>query len=79
MGTPIDRDKMRSIGVISKRTRDRVRTGRDEQGRYKATTDELNNTVTERDGNGATGVSNRQDVEIRPPTIKLKLSQIAGE
>lgn len=60
MGTPIDLEKMRSIAFGS-RTRDKVREGRDASGqRFKAVTDELNNTVTER------GL-NRQDVQIRVP------------
>lgn len=55
--------KMRSIGAISRRSGDRVSEGKDDNGdRYKATTDELNNTVTERAGD-------RQDVLIRAPRV----------
>lgn len=63
--TPIDLDKMRSIGYLSKgQTRNKVKEGKDNNGqRYKATTDELNNTVTERSGD-------RQDVLIRAPHLK---------
>lgn len=67
MGTPIDRDKLRSIGVISRRSGPVVREGRRRDGvRVKATTDELGNTVTEH----ARG--DRQDVNIRAPHIRIK-------
>lgn len=60
-GTPIDLDKMRSIGSISRRTRPVVREGRRPDGiRVKATTDELGHTVTEHAVKG-----DRQDVHIR--------------
>jgi hypothetical protein len=43
----------------------KVTEGRDQQGkRFKATTDELNNTVTQRAGD-------RQDVLIRAPRIAV--------
>lgn len=59
-GTPIDREKLLSLGVISKRTRSTVREGRREDGvRIKATTDELGNTVTEH------AKGDRQDVHIK--------------
>ena len=69
-GTPIDLEKMRSIGVGS-RTRNTVREGRRADGvRVKATTDELGNTVTEhaekRDGY-------RRDVLIRPQAVAMKI------
>ena len=65
-GTPIDRDKLLTIAVGGKRTRDRVREGRDGQGkRFKATTDELGHTVTQRAGD-------RQDVTINAQTIRVK-------
>jgi hypothetical protein len=58
-------DKMRSIGTISRRSGDRVAEGRDEAGRrFKAVTDELNNTVTQRHGD-------RQDVHIRAPQVQV--------
>lgn len=67
-GTPIDLDKLRSLAVIGKRTRDRVREYRRPDGvRCKATTDELGNTVTEH----ARG--DRQDVRIRPQTVHLSV------
>lgn len=76
-GTPIDREKMRSIGVISKRTKPRVVEGRhhpDSGRRYKAITDEAGNTVTEHSAAGAApGVSDRQDVDIHPQTVNMKL------
>lgn len=62
-GTPIDLDKLRSIGVISRRTRAVVTEGRRPDGvRVKSTTDELGNTVTEHAVKG-----DRQDVHIRAP------------
>ena len=67
------REKLLSIGVISKRTRSTVIEGREHPDsglRFKATTDEMNNTVTEHSERGATAVSARQDVEIRPKTVK---------
>ena len=65
-GTPIDLDKLRSIGVISRRTRNHVREGRDASSgeRFKAVTDELGNTVTQRG-------ENRQDVTIRAPRVAV--------
>ena len=76
MGTPIDREKLLSLGVISRRTGNKVREGREhpETGRpYKEVTDELNNTVTEHSTGTAPGVSNRQDVNVRPKTVHLKI------
>lgn len=68
-GTPIDLDKMRSIGVISRRSDNRVQEGRDGDGkRYKATTDDVGNTITQR-------ADDRQDVTIRAPKITMRASQ----
>ncbi|TYK45180.1 hypothetical protein [Actinomadura decatromicini] len=59
-------ERMRSIGSISRRSGDQVRAGRDEAGqRFKATTDELGNTVTERSGD-------RQDVTINAPRVTVQ-------
>lgn len=69
-GTPIDLDKLRSIGVLGRgRTRDKVADVRDAAGRAigKATTDQLGNTTTVRD--------ERQDVLIRAPHVELTLAQ----
>ena len=67
-GTQIDLEKMRSIGVISRRSGDQVREGRDRDGhRVKATTDELGNTVTQRHGD-------RQDVTIAAPHLRQRLT-----
>lgn len=56
-------EKIRSIRAISRLSGDQVAEGRDTSGdRFKAVTDELNNTVTERSGD-------RQDVVIRAPNI----------
>lgn len=64
-GTPIDLEKFRSIGTITRRTRDRVMEGRRADGvRVKATTDELGNTVTEHAVKG-----DRVDVLVRPQTV----------
>lgn len=71
--TPIDIEKMRSIGVISKRTKPKVVEGKhhpDSGLRYKAVTNEENHTVTEHSANGATGTSIRQDVHLRPKIVE---------
>jgi hypothetical protein len=69
VGTPIDLDKYRSVGVIGRRTRDHIREGRDDTGqRWKATTDQLGNTVTVRG-------DNRQDVHINAPAVTYGLRQ----
>ena len=64
MPTPIDRDKLQSIGYLrGGRTRSSVREGRDSDGRrYKSTKDELGNVTTERAGD-------RQDVMINAPRV----------
>jgi hypothetical protein len=73
MGTPIDLEKMRSISV-GRRTRDTVVEGRRPDGaRYKATTDELGNTVTEH------AKGDRQDVHIRAPHLTVKAAPITKE
>jgi hypothetical protein len=67
MATPIDRDKLLSIGILGQRTRDRVDQVRDESGRPvgKAVTDQLGNTVTTFD--------ERQDVTIRPEAVAVRV------
>lgn len=66
-GTPIDLEKLRSLGSISRRTRPVVREGRRDDGvRVKATTDELGNTTTEH----ATR-DDRVDVTIRAPHVQV--------
>lgn len=69
-GTPIDREKLLSIGYLGRgRTRDVVRERRDDAGRpVKATTDELGNTVTQH-------WHDRQDVTIAAPCVSAKLVQ----
>lgn len=75
MSTPIDRDKLLSLGVLKGgRTRDQVSTARRPQDGgvdagqpCKVTTDELGHTVTES--------SNRQDVLIRAPRVTTSLRQ----
>lgn len=59
------RQKIRTVGTISARTKDVVVDGRRPSGeRCKITTDELGNSVTES--------ANRQDVLIRAPRIEVK-------
>jgi hypothetical protein len=66
-------DKIKTVGVLrGGRTRSREETGREhpDSGKpYKAVTDELGNTVTEHSDPGS-GVSCRQDVEIRPALVQ---------
>jgi hypothetical protein len=60
--------RMRSIGYLQGgRTQDRVKEYRhpDKGYRMKETTDELNNTVTQH------AVGDRQDVMIRPKTVRV--------
>ena len=67
----VDLERLRSVGVISRRARDRVTGGRvhPESGLpFKAVTDELGNTVTEH-GKAGAGVSSRQDVTISAPHV----------
>lgn len=67
------RDKLLSIGVIGRRSGDRVVEGRRPDGvRVKATTDELNTTVTEH-------ADDRQDVLIRPETVRLPRDLVPRE
>lgn len=65
------RDKLLSLGIISRRSGDRVREWRSDDGeRHKAITDEANNTVTQH----ARG--DRQDVHIRPDTIRIHAEEL---
>lgn len=72
MSTPIDLEKLRSIGYIGRRTRPQVKEWRSDDGEWhKATRDELNNTITEH----ARG--DRQDVHVRvQDTPTLHISEI---
>ncbi len=66
MSTPIDREKLLSIGVL----RGRSRYGKDFS---KSVTDELGNTVTEH-------WDDRQDVVIRPQVVQsLSAVEPTGE
>lgn len=58
---PTQGEHYRSLTIVGRLpSKPRVQEGRDQQGhRFKATTDELNNTVTQRAGD-------RQDVTVRP-------------
>ena len=61
--------RMRSVGVLGRRSGNVVREGRRADGvRVKATTDELGNTVTEHAVKG-----DRQDVMINAQTVKMKI------
>ena len=70
--------KLRSIGYLSRgRTMARSRSGRahPESGEpFKVTRDELGNDVTEHGKRGA-GVSDRQDVSIRPETVHYDMRE----
>jgi hypothetical protein len=62
------RDRLLGVGFINGPlpSKGRVKEGRDSDGnRFKATTDEAGNTVTQRAGD-------RQDVNIRPRTVTVK-------
>ena len=63
-------DKVRGLGVIGSRTRDRVREWRSDDGqRHQAVTDELGNTVTRHARRNHT--EDRQDVLIRAPHVAV--------
>lgn len=70
---PLDIEKLRSIGHLKGgRTMARTRSGRehpDSHLPYKVTRDELGNDVTEH-GKAGSGLSERQDVEIKAETIR---------
>lgn len=76
-GTPIDLDKLRSLSVLGQRSGPRVSETRDVNtgARSKATTDELGTTVTEHSTRGS-GVSQRQDVTVRPAGINVKIGKV---
>lgn len=66
MSTPIDREKLLSLGYLGGgRTRDKVTERRDANGKLvKSTTDALGNTVTQHS-------HDRQDVHIDLPSVRL--------
>jgi hypothetical protein len=71
MGTPIDRDKLLSIGYLSGgRSKPQVKEYRDETDghRVKVTTDEAGNDVIQHNT-----PDDRQDVLIRPKTIEMDI------
>jgi hypothetical protein len=71
-GTPIDREKLRSLQVKGDVTKGRSRTATLEDGtRVKITRDENNATIREHSKPGS-GVSHRQDVNVRPEMVELK-------
>jgi hypothetical protein len=64
------RDKLLTLGVISRRSGSRIHEWRTDDGeRHKAVTDELDNTVTQH----ARG--DRQDVTLRPETVRVTVSR----
>lgn len=72
MGTPIDREKLLSLGYIGRRSRPQVREGRhhpESGAAWKSTTDEAG-TVTEHNVKG-----DRQDVVARPATVRMVRSK----
>jgi hypothetical protein len=69
------RDRLLGVGVISRRTGDRVKEWRTDDGqRHKATTDELNNTVTQHARPNHT--EDRQDVTIRPEPVRVHIEEL---
>lgn len=76
MATPIDRAKLLSVGVISRRSRPLVREGREhpETGRpWKSTSDEAG-TVTEHNVKG-----DRVDALVRPATVRAVVDRSTGK
>lgn len=73
----LDLDKLRSIGHLKGgRTMSRSTSGREHPDSglpYQVTRDELGNDVTEH-GKAGSGLSERQDVEIRPDPIHMDLN-----
>jgi hypothetical protein len=71
------RDRLLRVGVISQRSGDKVTEGREhpETGLpFKTVTDEGDNSVTEHSAPGrAPGVSGRQDVNVHPKAVVLKM------
>ncbi|MCK9928809.1 hypothetical protein MXD62_16765 [Frankia sp. Mgl5] len=74
MPTPMDLDKLRSIGFVrAGQIGPQVREGRDEAGRrFKEVTDEQGHTTTQR-GDGGT------DLTLRPATIRAGTVVHAGQ
>jgi hypothetical protein len=75
-GTPIDLDKLRSLAVIGKRSRDIVREGRShpESGApWKSITNEAG-TVTEHNVKG-----DRQDVLARVEPVRARYNATTGK
>ena len=77
----LDLGKLRSIGHLKGgRTMSRSASGREHPDSglpFKAVTDEMGNTVTEH-GRAGSGLSERQDVEIRPQPVHLDLEMKLG-
>jgi hypothetical protein len=63
------RDRLLGVGVITGGlpSKPKVKEGRGKHGRYKATTDELGNTVTQH------AKGDRQDVHVRPQSVEIKM------
>jgi hypothetical protein len=64
-------DKVRSLAVIGRRTRDQVNTWRTEDGeRHQAVRDELGNVVTQH--SRPLSDNDRQDVLVQAQTVRLE-------
>lgn len=75
-GTPIDREKLLSVGVIGRRSRPVVREGRehpDSGAAWKSVTDEAG-TVTEHNVKG-----DRVDAVARADTVRATISRSGGK
>lgn len=67
-------EKLRSLAVIGRRTRDQVKTWRTDDGeRHQATRDELGNVVTQHARPNNT--EDRQDVLVQAQTVRLERSK----
>jgi hypothetical protein len=70
------RDKLLSLGIIGRRSRDQIREGREhpETGKaWKSVTNEAG-TVTEHNVKG-----DRQDVVARPATVRMVIDRSSGK
>lgn len=74
----LDLEKLRSIGHLKGgRTMSRTTAGREHPDSglpYQVTRDELGNDVTEH-GKAGSGLSERQDVTLRPETVRYDLRE----
>lgn len=79
MATPVDLDKLRSLAVIGRRTRPQVREWRGGDGiRRQAITDEHGNTQTFHARSTEGRDTERVDVHIAAPTVRVNLGTTTG-